>query len=215
MAVCKPLWHGVFMLWLLLACSQPSPERNALDERVEFGVAWKACKGLMNPEKAGQCALDVLQTRKVVSTDRCAEISSERWRSECFFIAAETGKGSLSEQYQVCSKAGEYARDCGFHLWQRDLMALEPGNPATADGIRIRAGTLFRKHRPFAEPLDYSFEETFWTWFWGAWWEQRAASMPGDKSACLWWTDASDRADCERWAEPAAKWMSARNPPAG
>ena len=124
------------MLWLFLACSQPSPERNALDERVEFGIAWRECKGLVDVEKAGQCALDVLQTRNVISAERCAEISSERWRSECFFVAAETGKGELSKRYELCSKAGEYARDCGFHLWQRDLMDLEPGNPATADHRR-------------------------------------------------------------------------------
>ena len=203
------------MLWLFLACGGPSPAQIALDDRVDMASAWTGCLGLSDSRKAGRCALDVLQTHKAVTVERCVAIPDTRWEGECFFQVAESSTDSLDVRYGLCSKAGEFAQDCMFHLWQRDLMALEPGNPATQDGIRGRALAILEKHSTAAMSFDYFFADTYWTWFWGAWWEQRAAQMPGDKQVCVWWADPADRAECEKWAAAAAQWMIERDIPPG
>ena len=89
-------------------------------------------------------------------------------------------------------------------------MDLKPGEAGTEDGLLTRAGQLMRKHRSYAEPLDHSYEETFWTWFWGAWWEQQPAHAPEDTAACALWKEAGDLAMCQTWAPKAHAWIKTR-----
>ncbi len=197
------------MIWFWLACSTPSPQQVALDPAVSLDQAIAGCETLKTPVSQGQCTLDALNVRGAITVERCATVAGERWRSECLFQAAEASTGSLKERYAICSQTGDYERDCGFHLWQKALLDLAPGKPGQ-DGVLIRAGQLLRQHRPYAEKLDYSFEETFWTWFWGAWWEQQPAAKPGDTSACLAWSESGERARCEEWADRGRKWLQER-----
>ncbi len=202
--------HDPCMLWFLLACTNAPPEQMALDKDVSLPEALAACAKLPTPVKRGRCSLDALSIREAISPDQCTSVPGERWQSECMFQAAERSTGSLQERYSICALAGDYARECGFHLWQKDLMELKPGSADTKDGLLIRAGQLLRKHRSYAEPLDYSYEETFWTWFWGAWWEQQPAHKEGDTKGCFRWTDPTDRSQCTEWAERAQKWIKTR-----
>jgi hypothetical protein len=198
------------MLWFLLACINAPPEQMALDKDVTLTEALAACAKLSTPVKRGRCSLDALNVRDAISPDQCTVIPGERWQSECMFQAAERSTGTLQERYAICALAGDYARECGFHLWQQALMELKPGAEHKDDGLLIRAGQLMRKHRSYAEPLDYSYEETFWTWFWGAWWEQQAEHQQNDFGACVRWTDSSDRKQCQNWASKAHVWMKTR-----
>jgi hypothetical protein len=198
------------MLWLLLACTSTPPELMALDVDVSLEDAMTACAKLPTPVRQGRCSLDALNIRGAVTADGCASVSGERWHSECMFQAAEQSSGTLAERYSMCQRAGEYTRECGFHLWQKDLMDLKPGDEENEPGILDRAGQLMREHRGYAEPIDRSFEQTFWTWFWGAWWEQQPAHAPTDLSACGRWAAPEARAECERWAAPAHAWTQTR-----
>ena len=198
------------MLWLLLACTNAPPEQMALDKDVSLKDALTACGQLPTPIKRGRCSLDALNVRDAIDPDHCAAIPGDRWQSECMFQAAERSTGALKDRYATCALAGDYARECGFHLWQKELMDLKPGAEGTEDGLLIRAGTLMRKHRSYAEPLDYSYEETFWIWFWGAWWEQQPAHDPTDTSACALWKDATDKKQCETWSAKAHEWIKTR-----
>ncbi len=74
----------------------------------------------------------------------------------------------------------------------------------------IRSGQLMRQHRSYAEPLDYSYEETFWTWFWGAWWEQQPDHKPEDTSACALWKEAAEQKQCQTWSAKAHAWIKTR-----
>ena len=89
-------------------------------------------------------------------------------------------------------------------------MDLKPGASETHNGLLERAGQLMRKHRSYAEPFDHAYEETFWIWFWGAWWEQQPAHTAGDVSQCALWKDPKDKAQCETWETKAAEWMKTR-----
>ncbi len=198
------------MFWFLFACTNAPPEQMALDKDVSLQDAMVACAKLPTPVKRGRCSLDALSVREAIHPDQCTAVPGERWQSECMFQAAERSTGSLKERYSICALAGDYARECGFHLWQKDLMVLKPGASGTDDGLVIRAGQLLRKHRAYAEPLDYAYEDTFWIWFWGAWWEQQAAHESTDHSACLRWKDESGRRGCETWAERAHEWLKTR-----
>ena len=197
------------MIWIWLACTTPSPQQVALDPAVPLEQALSGCATLQTPVLQGQCALDALNVRDAITVERCGAVSGVRWRSECLFQAAEASPGPLAERYAICAQAGDYERDCGFHIWQKDLLDLAPGKPGQG-GVLIRAEQLLRQHRPHAEKLDYSFEETFWTWFWGAWWEQQPAAKPDDQSACLAWSDPSERERCRTWAKRGRKWLQER-----
>jgi hypothetical protein len=197
------------MLWIWLACSSPSPEQVALDPKVALETALDGCRTLDTPLRQGRCALDALSVRNAISIDACAKVPGERWANECLFQVAERSAAPLADRYAICQRTGDYARECGFHLWQKDLMDLAPGRSGQM-GVLIHAEQLLRKHRPFAEPLDYSFEQTFWTWFWGAWWEQQPAHDASDHGACLLWSDARERVRCQTWADRAHQWLAER-----
>lgn len=198
------------MFWLLIACTHAPPEQQALDTDVSLTEALQACATLPTPVKRGRCSLDALNVRDAVDPDQCTLIPGERWQSECMFQAAERSVGTLQQRYATCALAGSFTRECGFHLWQNELMALKPGEAGTEAGLLHRAGQLMRKHRSFAEPLDHAYEATFWTWFWGAWWEQQPATEAGQPSACTLWPTVQEQAECTEWAVRARAWNQTR-----
>jgi hypothetical protein len=197
-----------FSWWLFfaIACSTTPPAQMALDKQVRLDKALAACASLDSTQRQGQCALDALTVREKVTLARCLGVPGERWRNECLFQAAERSTDSLAARYAICKQAGDFERDCGFHLWQQDLMDLKPGQPGQS-GMLIVAAQLMRKHRPFAEPLDYRFEETYWTWFWGAWWEQQVTATD---AACDTWTDPAEKERCRTWRARATRWREKR-----
>ena len=107
------------MLWILLACTTPSPEQVALDPGVALEEAVEGCRTLDTPVRQGRCVLDALSVRDAVSLSSCSEVPGDRWRGECLFQVAERSTGPLRDRYAICKQTGEYERECGFHIWQK------------------------------------------------------------------------------------------------
>jgi len=221
------------MLWLLLACSNLSPDELALDPTVPLEKAVAACATLSDSRQQGRCVLEALKTRDAISAETCTNIPGRglrgrglaidgkslvgrglglgiQWHNECLFEAASRSTAPLSERYKMCRETGSFARQCGFQIWQKDVMKLRPTTQDANTEALVKLESLIAEHRRYAEPLDRNYEATVRTWFWGSWWESQDVDEDNRLSACQQWVQTEGQAACEKWEEKARTWISDR-----
>jgi hypothetical protein len=116
----------------------------------------------------------------------------------------------LREAYQNCDQfSGQEAKDCVYHLWQSELMALRPGSDSSEEALDA-VRRVFFAHREPALARNPQFEERFWAWFWGAWWKEQPRSSWGNPEGCLVFPNTSDQEECLRYADRAWDWLVGR-----
>jgi len=190
------------LLTTLLACQPPpaSPSLQAVDVSVPLETALAAC--VANGD--GDCALDSILVRGALTARSCERVPVGRARSECFFLAAEAS-GEIAVGHGLCDRAGEFSRDCHFHLWQAELLALRPGAEERPNPHPEAAAAMAR-HRPYLSAIDAGYERRFWSWYWGAWWQQQPSRSSEECGALAAPLDA----ECARWHGEAMGWLDGR-----
>lgn len=116
----------------------------------------------------------------------------------------------LEEAYLLCERlVGQERKDCVYHLWQSELMALRPGSESTAEALDdVRR--VFFAHREPALARNPQFEERFWAWFWGAWWKEQPRESWGDPDRCRVFPAEAEQDECRRYAQRAWDWLVGR-----
>lgn len=116
----------------------------------------------------------------------------------------------LEEAYRGCDQSsGQEAKDCVYHLWQSELMALRPGAESSSEALDAVRRVYFA-HRDHARIRNPQFEERFWAWFWGAWWKEQPRSSWGNPEGCLVFPSKGDQDECLRYSERAWDWLVGR-----
>jgi len=200
------------MIWLWLACSVAGPDGLAEDASVPLEQALSACGTHPDPDLAGKCMMNSLKARDLLETARCGVVTG-RWRGLCVLEKGERSNGSLKGRYKKCAQSTTDERDCRFQLWQADVMALEPGHPDHAlelEGMR----EVVKRHHFLASDTNPNISDDMWTWFWGAWWEQRESQQPTgrDPARCEGFLSPLDVRLCKKWAPEASEWSKTRVP---
>lgn len=142
----------------LLAMERPGPGELA------------RCRGLTDPNLAGDCALALSQriaaSRKESLSAWCDEVPEGTWRYECWFQSAELERrrGREAEAAEQCRASGPFLNDCAQHLWQTRVHRLISSNGKAPDfaGKLKRAEEIYGEWAPFlAESSD--LETRFWS----------------------------------------------------
>ena len=193
----------------VMGCSNAMEPWEAMNAEVPLPKAVEACES-HDASSVGACVLDALMVRDRVGLETCGAVESGIWREECWFLAAEKSKAGLSVRYQACDRSGRFIRDCCYHLWQQELLALKPGSESSSDSMRA-VREIFEKHRPYAMARNPQFESRFWTWFWGSWWKQQGERGSSQSHACDAWLEASNREECRTWEIRGKSWSVGRS----
>jgi hypothetical protein len=159
---------------ILQACLQaPEPTTNlaqiiaapGLGPTSDFG----RCRALP-PKDVGQCsefvAIHHAKVGKLVPGVLCPEVTTEPWRSECFFEEAERARTSGRDALaiELCTKSGDFADHCHLHLWSRDARAVL--GQRKPDELGPRLGRLGEIHDRWAPHAEATFSHRFWTYVW-------------------------------------------------
>ena len=211
---CRSRWRPEWILSVLLAvqlwaCSNSVEPWEAMNTAVPIAEAVEACESL-NPTSAGACVLDALMVRDRVGFETCGAVESGLWREECWFLAAEKSNAELSVRYQACDRSGRFVRDCCYHLWQQELLALKPGSTSSSSAMRS-VRELFEKHRPYALSRNPQYENRFWTWFWGSWWKHQSTGSSSLTHSCDAWEASEIRDECLAWETRGKNWSVGRS----
>ena len=203
----------LFWGWLLgvswVGCSSSVEPWEAMNAEVPLPKAIEACES-QESSLAGACVLDALMVRDRVGFETCGSVHSGIWREECWFLAAEKSRAELSVRYQACDRSGRFVRDCCYHLWQQELLALKPGSESSSDAMRS-VRKLFEKHRPYAMARNPQFETRFWTWFWGSWWKHQVNENTSATHPCDAWDESTTREECQAWEIRGKRWSVGRS----
>ncbi len=139
------------MIWLLACTGSASDPAQLLMESLEKPAeeALAICMQIQDEFMRGDCALDPAS-----KLERCDELPVGVWRDECWFIVGESYRdGGLQadrvKAAETCSKAGRFANDCAYHLWQFRL-----GHLAGKEPRRDAAVELYCAWRPLLEWSD-------------------------------------------------------------
>lgn len=185
---------------ILLACG-PSPTealRAALAGDLPLEESLALCD--QAGDAAEECVATVVRGRADAPIERCARLSSDRWRSECAFGIAEA-RAKAGDRWGAlagCGAAGAYYHECLYHAWTFELQLAAEGLKATTDHAGAVGG--IERARPIVafwsaiETVGPDAEELLWAdW----WYFAHARNKPAVLAACAALPDAVDRRRCE------------------
>lgn len=183
------------LVLLLFGCGGPGPAeafRAALAGQLPLDEALALCDRA--GESAEECVATVVRGHADAPIERCAALSTDRWRSECAFGIAEA-RASAGDRWGAltgCGAAGAYYNECLYHAWTFELQL------SAEDLGRAVAG--IEKARPIIaywsaiETIGPGAEELLWAdW----WYFAHARNRPASLAPCATLTDETDRRRCE------------------
>ncbi|MFN7144195.1 MAG: hypothetical protein ACK4YP_10485 [Myxococcota bacterium] len=185
---------------ILLACG-PSPT-EALRAALAGDLPLEASLDLCDRagEAAEECVATVVRGRADAPIERCARLSSDRWRSECAFGIAEA-RAKAGDRWGAlagCGAAGAYYHECLYHSWTFELQLAAEGLKETTEHAGAVGG--IEHARPIV--AFWSAIETFGPdaeeLLWADWWYfAHVRNKPAVLATCSALPDAVDRRRCE------------------
>jgi len=136
---------------VLLGCSPAPPPEHALNRQRYLDALQLAqpadlspCAGITDPDLQGDCQLS-LSRRLLNAGEWCSQMTTEPWRGECFFSAAEGARDAQKWDKAIayCKEAGPFSSSCAQHLWQPQMERV----------LQPHAGRAFAASLPAAEQL--------------------------------------------------------------
>lgn len=106
---------------IFLSCSTQS-DAIRYPQILENGIA-KHCLDLQDRDLQGDCLSSFVKkdpfNEKI--PELCSKLSSEKWRSECFFQLSDEGEHIGETAIALCSQSGEFKEDCLRHAGARHV----------------------------------------------------------------------------------------------
>lgn len=128
------------------------------------------CQQLRSDALRGECQLAIAQHAAAAAgappEQHCERIDEDTWRSECWFVAAESwSESEPSRAAQLCARSGAFADHCSQHLWQQAIRRLtwNRGSDAFADQLP-EAQEIVAAWSPHLA-ADFDFEDRLWRRF--------------------------------------------------
>ena len=166
-------------------------------ERPDVGLHLPECRALRSENLRGECQLVIAQRAAEVDGEppeqHCGLIDEPTWRSECWFVAAESwSEDDPGRAAALCAKSGPFADHCSQHLWQQAIRRLtwHRGSDAFASELSDARNI----HDAWAPHLSdgFDFESRLWRRFYEGGFE-RSGRIELSKCTVL---DEPDRLRC-------------------
>lgn len=115
----------------------------ALSEAQDPASAARLCRTIAAEALRGDCLVAVMERWALLDPEGCTEIEDPLWRDECRFTLSERlwAAERHAEGLALCQQT-RFARQCGYHLLQREVeAAADIGDPRAAEARLIPFGT--------------------------------------------------------------------------